>query len=128
MPQQNGVNTSYKLDLRTHSIQQGNPVNPVEKRVLELASFQVGNKKKFIRAVRRKVVVQNRRYSWMLFENLTDTDPVDIVVLDVNLEQALEIDRKVAERFPRTILVCAWENLAKSRESQDMGNKGATPQ
>jgi len=118
MPQQNGVNTSYKLDLRTHSIQQGNPVNPVEKRVLELASFQVGNKKKFIRAVRRKVVVQNRRYSWMLFENLTDTDPVDIVVLDVNLEQALEIDRKVAERFPRTILVCAWENLAKSRESQ----------
>ena len=113
-----GVNTSFKLKHRTHSILLGYPVNPVEKRILELASFQFGNKRKFIRAVGRKVVVRNRRYSWMLFENLTDPDPVETVVLDVNQEQALEIDRKVAERFPRTILVCAWENLAKSRESQ----------
>jgi hypothetical protein len=102
-------------------------VNPVEKRILDMASFHFGNKKKFIRAVRRKVVVQNRRYSWMLFENRTDTDPVDTVILDLDLEQALEIDRQVAERFPHTILVCVWENVARPRGSHDTGNQNATP-
>ena len=75
------------------------PVNPIERRILELSSFQLGHKKKYIRAVRRKVVVPNRRYSWMLFEHAADTEPVDTVVLDVNLAQALEIDRTFAETF-----------------------------
>jgi hypothetical protein len=74
-------------------------VNPVERRILELSSFQLGHKKKYIRAVRRKAVVPNRRYSWMMFEHPADTEPVDAVVLDVNLAQALEIDRQLAETF-----------------------------
>ena len=75
------------------------PVNPVERRILELASFQLGHKKKYIRAVRRKEVIPNRRYSWRMFEHPADTEPVDAVVLDVNLAEALEIDRMLAERF-----------------------------
>src|SRR5207249_1083971 len=49
-------------------------VNPVERRILELASFQLGPRKKYIRAVRRKVVVPNQRYSWLLFEHPADTE------------------------------------------------------
>ena len=74
-------------------------MNPVERRILELASFQLGQKKKYIRAVRRKEVIPNRRYSWRMFEHPADTEPVDTVVMDVNLAQALEIDRMLAERF-----------------------------
>ena len=82
-------------------------MNPVEKRIFELASFQLGHKKKYIRAVRRKVVVPNRRYSWMMFEHPADKEPVDGVVLDVNLAQALEIDRRLAETFENTLLLGA---------------------
>jgi len=89
-------------------------MNPVERRILELASFYLGHKKKYIRAVRRKVVIPNRRYSWMLFEHPADTAPVDTVVLDVNLAQALEIDRRVAETFENTLLFGASEKLAPS--------------
>ena len=65
-------------------------MNPVERRIFELASFQLGHKKKYIRAVRRKAVIPNRRYSWMMFEHPADTDPVEVVVLDVDLDQALQ--------------------------------------
>ncbi len=82
-------------------------MNPVERRIFELASFQLGHKKKYIRTVRRKVAVPNRRYSWMMFEHLADTEPVDAVVLDVNLAQALEIDRRLAETFENTLLLGA---------------------
>jgi len=87
-------------------------VNPVERRILELASFQLGQKKKYVRAVRRKVVIPNRRHSWMLFEHPADTEPVDAVVLDVNLAQALEIDRRLAERFKSTLLFAVTETFA----------------
>ena len=87
-------------------------MNPVERRILELASFQLGHKKKYIRAVRRKVVVPNRRYSWMLFEHPADTEPVETVVLDVNLAQALEIDRRLAERFKSDLLLAVTEKFA----------------
>src|SRR5438093_12555801 len=72
-------------------------VNPVERRILELASFQLGPRKKYVRAVRRKVVVANQRYSWLLFEHPADMEHVESVVLDVNLADALNIDRSVAE-------------------------------
>ena len=74
-------------------------MNPVERRIFELASFQLGHHKKYVRAVRRKVLIPDRRYSWMMFEHASDTDPVDAVVMDVNLAEALEIDRMLAERF-----------------------------
>ena|ERR1043165_3314385 len=72
-------------------------MNLVSKRIQELSSFELGPRKKYVRAVRRKAVIPNRRYTWMLFEDATDADPVDTVVLDVDLDQALEIDRRVAE-------------------------------
>jgi len=55
--------------------------------------------------VRRKVLIPDRRYSWMMFEHASDTDPVDAVVMDVNLAQAIEIDRRLAETFENTILL-----------------------
>jgi len=90
----------------------GLSVNPVERRILELASFQLGHKKKYIRVVRRKVVVPNRRDSWMMFEHAADTEPVDAVVLDVNLDQAIQIDRSVAETSKSTLLLGDSEKLA----------------
>ena len=86
-------------------------MNPVERRIFELASFQLGHKNKYIRAVRRKVVIPNRRYVWMMFEHPTDTAPVDTVVLDVNLAQAVEIDRRLAETFENTLLLGASEKF-----------------
>ena len=80
-------------------------MNPVERRIFELASFQLGHHKKYVRAVRRKVLIPDRRYSWMMFEHPSDTDPVDAVVMDVNLAQAIEIDRRLAETFENTILL-----------------------
>jgi hypothetical protein len=96
-------------------------VNEVERRILELARFELGQHKKYIREVRRKVVVPNRRYSWMLFERLTDTDPVETVVLDVNRDQAWEIDRQLAETFKNIVVVCVWENPAYPRDPRDKG-------
>ena len=87
-------------------------MNQIERRIQELASFQLGQKKRYIRAVRRKVVVPNRRYSWMMFEHTTDTEPMDAVVLDFNLAQALEIDRMLAERFKNTLLLGVAEKFA----------------
>jgi len=55
--------------------------------------------------VRRKVVIPNRRYSWMMFERPADIEPVDAVVSDVNLAQPLEIDRSLAETFENTLLL-----------------------
>src|SRR6185436_1332617 len=89
----------------------GLPVNPVERRILEMASFQLGNKKKYIRALCRKAVIPNRRYSWMLFEHPADTDPVDVVVLDVNLAQAIQIDRRLAETFKGTRLLAVADEF-----------------
>ena len=80
-------------------------MNPVERRILELASFQLGHQKKYIRAVRRKVVIPNKRYSWRLFADPADTEPVETVVLDVNLAEAVEIDRRVAETFESTLFL-----------------------
>jgi len=82
-------------------------MNPVERRIFELASFQTGHKKRLIREVRRKAVIPNRRYSWTLFEHPAATEPVDSVVMDVNLAEALEIDRKLAETFENTLLLGA---------------------
>ena len=87
-------------------------MNPVERRILELASFQLGHKKKYIRALCRKAVIPNQRYSWMMFEHPADTDPVEVVVLDVNLAQALQIDRRLAKTFKSTLLLVITEKIA----------------
>ena len=87
-------------------------MNQIERRIQELASFQLGQKKRYIQAVRRKVVVPNRRYSWMLFEHPADTEPLDTVVLDVNQQEALQIDRTLSETFKDTLLLCVWERIA----------------
>jgi len=104
-------------------------LNPVERRIFELASFQLGHKKKYIRAVRRKVVIPNRRYSWRMFEHPADTEPVDAVVLDVNLPQAHEIDRMLAERFKNTLLLGVSEKFAPpAPDTQKIRNEDATQQ
>ena len=87
-------------------------MNPVERRIFDLASFQLGNHKKYVRAVRRKAVIPNQRYSWMMFEHPADTDPVEVVVLDVNLAQAVEIDRSLAETFENTLFVGGSDEVA----------------
>ena len=44
-------------------------------------------------------MIPNRRYAWMLFEHPTDTDPVDIIILDVDLDEAIKIDRRVRKHL-----------------------------
>jgi len=83
-------------------------MNQVEKRIYELASFQLGPKKRYVRTVCRKAVVPNRRYSWMLFENAADKEPVETVVMDVDLDEAINIDRKIAEAFRETRVISIW--------------------
>ena len=68
-------------------------VNPVKRRILELARFELGRRKKVIRKVCRKEVIPNKRYSWLLYATETDTDPIENVVLDVDDPEALRIDR-----------------------------------
>ena len=100
------VKTYCEWTTRTRMLCLGDPyMNQVQRRIQELASFQLGRKKRYVRAVRRKAVVPNRRYSWMLFENAADREPVDTVVMDVDLVEAIEIDRKVAEAFSRDFIV-----------------------
>ena len=48
----------------------------------------------------------------MMFEHPADTAPVETVVVDVNLAQALEIDRRLAERFKSTLLLAVTEKFA----------------
>lgn len=83
-------------------------VNPVERRIQELASFRLGPRKRYIHAVRRRVVVPNYRYSWLLFEDAADREPVDTVVIDVDMNDAIDIDREVAEAFRKTLVVSIW--------------------
>ena len=86
-------------------------MNPVERRIWELASFQLGHKKKFIRALCRKTVVPNQRYSWSMFEHPEDTDPVEVVVLDTNLAEAVHIERGLAETFKGTLLLAVADEF-----------------
>lgn len=90
-----GGSTYYDCSTGFRSVTGVLSVSPVEKRIMELASFQLGPRKKFIRAVRRKVVIPNRRYSWLLYEHPTDSEHLESVILDVSLAEALEIDRSV---------------------------------
>jgi len=68
-------------------------VNAIKKRIWELARFELGRRKKYVRKVCRKEVIPNKRYAWMLYSGETDTDPVDTVVLDVDSAEALAIDQ-----------------------------------
>ena len=70
-------------------------MNPVETRIVELASFELGQEKKITRKVRRRELIPNRRYSWLLFEKENDPEPFETVVLDASLMEALEIDESV---------------------------------
>ncbi len=68
-------------------------MNPVKRRIWEWARFELGLKKKYVRKVCRKTVIQNKRYAWRLFSAENDTIPIDEVVLDVDASEALRIDR-----------------------------------
>src|SRR3989441_6306573 len=70
-------------------------VNPVKRRILDLARIELGPRRKFIRKVCRKEIIPNQRYSWLLYSTETDTDPVETVVLDVDLAEALVVDREL---------------------------------
>ena len=89
-------------------------VNPVERRIQELSKPQRGRKKCYIQAMRLKVVVPNQRYSWLLLEHPTDTEPTDTVVLDVDLKEALTIDRQVGETLREIRGLSVLENLPPS--------------
>jgi DNA-binding NarL/FixJ family response regulator len=67
-------------------------VNPVKRRISELASPELGARRKFIRKVCRKEIIPDKRYSWLLYLLESDTDPIDTVVLDVTLAETLGID------------------------------------
>jgi|KBSSwiStaDraftv2_1062776.scaffolds.fasta_scaffold1391637_1 hypothetical protein len=100
-PASHGVNTHCESDEQNWYRGIKPSVNPIERRIFELGSFQLAHRKKYICSVRRKVVIPNRRYSWMLFEHPTDTDPVETIVLDVALDEAVKIDRRVSETLSR---------------------------
>ena len=87
--------------------------------MLELASRPLGHKQIFIREIHRRVVIQNRRYLLQLFEHWADTEPLEIIILDVNQDEAIEIDLKLSERFKGI-------RLLEPRESfPDIKEKGA---
>ncbi len=68
-------------------------MNAIKKRIWELARFELGRRKKFIRKVCRKEIIPNKRYAWLLYSGETDGDPVDTMVLDVDSAEALAIDQ-----------------------------------
>ena len=70
-------------------------VNPVKRRILDLARIELGPRRKFIRKICRKEIIPNQRYSWLLYSAETDTDPVETVVLDVDLAEAIVVDREL---------------------------------
>ena len=76
-------------------------MNPVEKRIRELASFELGQAKRIIHKARRQEIIPGKQYAWLLFEKEQDTKPVETVLLDVSLPEATAIDREViAEIVP----------------------------
>ena len=80
-------------------------MNPVKRRICELARFDLGRKQKFIRKIRRKVISPNRRYAWQLYCHDNDTEPVDTIVLDVNHVEAALIDQNLdvqIQHFPES--------------------------
>jgi hypothetical protein len=91
-------------------------VNPVERRILELAGPEPGQGRKNITAVHRKVVIPNQRYSWHLFEFWADTQSLESIILDVSQDEAIEIDRSLVERFSVTILLGAGMPVDDSKE------------
>src|SRR5437773_12520008 len=68
-------------------------VNSIKKRIWELARFELGLRKKYIRKVGRKEIIPNKRYAWLLYSGEDASELVDTVVLDVNSAEALAIDR-----------------------------------
>ena len=72
-----------------HSILFQNDVNPIKKRIWELARFELGRRKQFIRKVCRKEIIPNKRYAWLLYAAENASEPVDTVVLDVDPAEAL---------------------------------------
>jgi len=70
-------------------------VNPVKKRISELARVELGSRRKFIGKVCRKEIIPDKRYSWMLYSTENDTDPIDTVVLDVTPAEAFIIDNEL---------------------------------
>ena len=83
-------------------------MNPVQRRIGELASLELGPRKRAIRSVSRKEVIPDRRYSWRLYADEKGNELVDVVVLDVNLGVALDIDIEVREQMqpanPRSVV------------------------
>ena len=76
-------------------------INP-EQRIGDLACLELGPRKQVIRSVSRKEVIPDRRYSWRLYADEQGTELVDVVVLDVNLGGALDIDVEVREQMEYT--------------------------
>src|ERR1044071_5627294 len=74
-------------------------MNPVEKRILQLAGPQVRRKATCIRQGVRKGAIDNRRDSWQLVGDWGDLIPSEAIILDVDLKEAIEIDRSLEERF-----------------------------
>jgi len=70
-----------------------NDVNPIKKRIWELARFELGRRKQFIRKVCRKEIIPNKRYAWLLYPEENTSEPVATIVLGVNPAEALAIDR-----------------------------------
>jgi hypothetical protein len=94
------VNTLSALDaLKWHY---ESVTNPVQRRIGELACLELGPRKHVVRSVSRKEVIPGRRYSWRLYADERGTELVDVVVLDVNLGGALDIDVEVREQIEYT--------------------------
>ena len=82
-------------------------INPVQRRIGELACLELGPRNRAIRSVSCKEVIPDRRYSWRLYADEKGTELVDVVVLDVNLGGALDIDVEVREQLDYTPNSCS---------------------
>ena len=80
-------------------------MNPVKRRIWELGRFELGRRKRYIIKVCRKEISPNKRYAWLLYAAKNDPEPVETVVLDVNLADALAIDLELGievQPIPKT--------------------------
>lgn len=55
----------------------------------------MGSNKRLIRSCRRKEIVPDQCYAWLLFSHRKDSEPVAVVVLDVTFLEAQAIDLQI---------------------------------
>jgi hypothetical protein len=76
--------------------------NPVLRKIYELSSLRLGDKRVIIRHVESRQLAPGL-YEWRLYENESDPKPVERLTLDVSLSGMLTISDDVETEFRRDL-------------------------